>query len=38
MAPAERETLLDRVQALVAGMPEPFGFRYGTEVYVTQAR
>jgi len=38
MAPADRETLLDQVQALVAEMPEPFGFQYETEVYVTQAR
>ena len=38
MAAAEREALLDRVQSLVAGMPEPFGFQYETEVYVTQAR
>jgi len=35
MAPAEREALLEQVEALVAGMPEPFAFQYETEVYVT---
>jgi SAM-dependent methyltransferase len=37
MAPAEREELLDQVEGLVAGMPEPFTFQYETEVYVTPA-
>jgi ubiquinone/menaquinone biosynthesis C-methylase UbiE len=37
MAPAEREALLDRVETLVAGMPEPFAFQYETDVYVTRA-
>ncbi|HST16647.1 MAG TPA: class I SAM-dependent methyltransferase [Gaiellaceae bacterium] len=37
MAPVEREALLEQVEALVAGMPEPFTFQYETEVYITPA-
>jgi ubiquinone/menaquinone biosynthesis C-methylase UbiE len=35
---AEREGLLDSVRELVRGTPEPFPFRYVTEVFVTTAR
>ncbi len=31
---AERERLLARVRAAVAGLPQPFAFRYRTDVFV----
>jgi SAM-dependent methyltransferase len=37
MAPAEREELLASVRELVAGVPEPFPFRYVTEIFVAEA-
>jgi SAM-dependent methyltransferase len=36
MEPAEREALLERVRALVAGREEPFAFPYVTEVYASR--
>ena len=38
MAPDEREELLVSVRALVAGVPEPFPFRYVTEIFVAAAQ
>jgi SAM-dependent methyltransferase len=37
MSPDERETLLVSVRALVDGVPEPFPFRYVTEIFVAEA-
>jgi SAM-dependent methyltransferase len=34
MTPVDREALLVEVRALAHGLPEPFAFRYVTEVYV----
>lgn len=36
MEPDEREALLERVRALVAGRDEPFAFPYVTELYVAR--
>jgi ubiquinone/menaquinone biosynthesis C-methylase UbiE len=38
MPPARRERLLGEVRALVAGVAEPFPFRYVTKVYVTDPK
>jgi SAM-dependent methyltransferase len=38
MTPGEREELLVSVRALVADVPEPFPFRYITEIFVAEAR
>jgi SAM-dependent methyltransferase len=37
MRPEEREELLVSVRALVDGVPEPFPFRYVTEIFVAEA-
>ena len=37
MSPDERESLLESVRALVDGVPEPFPFRYVTEIFVAAA-
>jgi ubiquinone/menaquinone biosynthesis C-methylase UbiE len=36
MQPHEREALLARVEALTAGLEEPFPFRYLTEIYLSR--
>jgi SAM-dependent methyltransferase len=37
MEPGERESLLSSVRALVDGVPEPFPFRYVSEIFVAEA-